>query len=57
MLFGKRMSLIRKSLGLSEKEFSKILGLDQGTVLRIEKGRSKPAKGSLEKIKKFLKSP
>jgi len=55
MSFGKRMLLIRKSLGLSQKEFSKILGLDEGTVLRIEKGRSKPAKGSLDKIKKILK--
>ncbi|MEB1806017.1 MAG: helix-turn-helix domain-containing protein [Bacillaceae bacterium] len=40
---GERIKELRKSVDLSQKEFSKKIGISQGSLSDIEKGRNKPS--------------
>ena len=51
MPFCERLVVWRKSLGLTQREFARQVGLDTGTILRWEKRKTKPGRKAVEKIK------
>jgi transcriptional regulator with XRE-family HTH domain len=53
--WGARLVRQRTTLGLSQKEAAKGLGVDQGILARWERGEREPAGGFLERVKRFLK--
>ena len=55
--FPEKLAFLRKSLGLSQEKLAKLVGLDESTIRKLEKGKSKPAKKTLEKLEKFFNFP
>ena len=55
--FPEKLAFLRKSLGLSQEKLAKLVGLDESTIRKLEKGKSKPAKKTLEKLEKFFNLP
>ncbi len=47
---GKRIQSLRKSQGITQENFSEILGLDISSLSKIETGRNYPSPENLEKI-------
>lgn len=47
---GKRIQSLRKSQGITQENFSEILGLDISSLSKIETGRIYPSPENLEKI-------
>ncbi|WP_171684749.1 helix-turn-helix domain-containing protein [Paenibacillus planticolens] len=53
---GQRIKQIRKSNDLTQIEFSKLIGISQGTPSEIEKGKSKPAVETLQQLSKIFQT-
>jgi transcriptional regulator with XRE-family HTH domain len=53
---GKRILARRRLLGLSQKELAHHLGIDQSTLRRWERDRSRPSKKLLRRLDAFLTS-
>jgi len=53
-LGARRLRAAREALGLSRRRLAKTLGVDEGTVLKWERGRGKPRGKPLERFKAFL---
>lgn len=51
---GKRIVILRKKRNLKQKELSDILDMDDGSLRRIESGRTNPTTATLIKIAKAL---
>jgi DNA-binding XRE family transcriptional regulator len=51
---GERFVAIRKNLGLSRARLAETIGIDEGTVLRIERGKPLPEGECGARINKFL---
>ncbi|WP_282135749.1 helix-turn-helix domain-containing protein [Seonamhaeicola maritimus] len=51
---GKRIVTIRKEKGISQKELSDILDMDDGSLRRIESGRTNPTTTTLFNIARAL---
>ena len=47
---GKRLRLLRKQYGFSQRELAKQAGVTNGTISQIELGRASPSVGSLKRI-------
>ena len=52
---GQKLVAFRRSRGISQKVFAKLLGVDQSTLARWERGRSRPTRRSLELIEAIEK--
>ncbi len=50
-----RLRGYRRVQGISQKEFGRRLGLDESTVVRWEKGRSRPIKAAMRRLRDLLK--
>ena len=51
---GAEMQLARKISGLTQSELAEKSGVPQETISRIERGRSNPTLGTLEKLAKAM---
>ncbi len=52
--WGERLVRHRTSLGMTQKEAARRLGVDQGTLARWERGEREPAVAFLSRVKRFL---
>ncbi|MBI4764110.1 MAG: transcriptional regulator [Deltaproteobacteria bacterium] len=53
---GERIIRVRRTLGMTQKELARKLGVDPGTLGYWERGERRPIKGLEEKINGFLAS-
>jgi len=53
-IIGKNIAAYRKKLGLTQQELAVKLGLDKGSVSRMEVGRTVPRTNTLQKIANVL---
>lgn len=53
--FGKRIALVRKSKGLTQKQLAERVGITVVAIAYIETGKRWPRLGTLNKIAKILK--
>ena len=51
---GERLVAIRKNLGFSRARLAVVVGIDEGTILRLERGKSLPDGVCRARIIKFL---
>lgn len=52
-IFGDWIHMVRRTLGMTQKEFARYISVDNSTVFAWEMGRRKPTKGSREKLRKL----
>jgi transcriptional regulator with XRE-family HTH domain len=52
--WGARLVRHRTTLGMTQKEAARGLGVDQGTLARWEQGKREPAGALLARVKRFL---
>ena len=55
-VLGERLISIRRHQGLSRKRLAEMIGIDEGTVLRIERGKSLPHGACGAQTKKFIET-
>ncbi|MGF7184739.1 transcriptional regulator with XRE-family HTH domain [Desulfitispora alkaliphila] len=56
-MFSERVKIIRKEVGLTQKEFAQILKISSGTVAMWEMGKRKPSLKTLEGLSKIFSAP
>lgn len=56
-MFSKRVKIVRKEAGLTQKELAQILKLSSGTVAMWEIGKRNPSVKSLEGLSKIFNAP
>ena len=54
---GERIRKWRLEQGLFQRELAKMIGVDEMTIVNWEKGRTKPIKGNLERIRAIMGEP
>ena len=52
--YGERVLAIRRNLGMSRARLAEKIGIDEGTLLRIERGKSVPGGACRARINEFL---
>jgi DNA-binding XRE family transcriptional regulator len=52
--FGERIKKWRLERGLFQRDLAKIIGVDEMTIVNWERGRTKPTKKNLDRIKAIL---
>ena len=55
--FGERITYIRTTLSLTQKELSNRMDMDDGSIRRIESGRPNPTLATINKVAIGLKTP
>jgi transcriptional regulator with XRE-family HTH domain len=56
-MFSKRVKIVRKEAGLTQKEFAQVLDLSHGTVAMWEMGKRNPSGESLKGLSKIFNKP
>ena len=51
---GQRVMRARLGLGMTQEEFSKMLGVDESTIVNWERGERKPVEKYIKKLEQFI---